>query len=140
MLLKEIIGQLNRELFTQENLARMSIAVQMVKIPEIKLCGEALNVSTPYGNWSGIGNGTIITDGQTLVISFLEMQYPIIESFIIPWLSLCLNTSASAHSIFNYPFPRIDIAIKFYRPDFPTMLKYNAQRCCVYKTKLYLFF
>jgi hypothetical protein len=101
---------------------------------------HGLNVLTPFGNWQGMDNGTLIPGAQTFNISFLEMQYPLIENFIIPWMNACMNTSERASSVWNYPFPRLDIAIKFYRSDYPTTLKFDASgKAIVYPNYIYYF-
>ena len=51
------------------------------------------------------------------------MNQPIHESFFYEWYLVCLNsgfTEVNKKQIFDYPFPRLDFAIKFYRKDILT--------------------
>jgi hypothetical protein len=48
------------------------------------------------------------------------MNQPIHESFFYEWYLICLNSghiSAKKNQVMDYPFPRLDFAIKYFRPD-----------------------
>lgn len=81
-------------------------------------------------------NNTFIPGGNELKIQFLEMQYTIIENFIYPWFLATLHTKTN--SLYNYQFPRLDFAIKFYRSDYPTFLKRTIWSN--YLSKFYILF
>lgn len=66
-------------------------------------------------------NNTFGTNSNNFKVSFLEMQYTLIENFIYKWFLACQQTKTNV--LYNYQIPRLDFAIKFYRTDYPSLLE-----------------
>lgn len=121
------------DLFSPGNCRKFSLSVQQVDIPNLSI-GTGIPVSTPAGNWNTIDNVPLQTGGDSVGIQFLETTIPIIEKMIYPWFIGVLQTQSSILSAvgvgpntdttdhFAYPFPRADMAVKFFSPfNIPTV-------------------
>jgi hypothetical protein len=123
----KVASSMLNDLFSLGNCRKFSLCVQEVEIPNISL-GNSVPVNTPLGNWNTIDNVPLNTQSDSVGISFLETTIPIIELMIYPWLVGVLQTEPSALGAvgvggnsgasdhFAYPFPRADMAVKFFSP------------------------
>lgn len=114
----------------------MALAVQSMTTPNLKHAGNNLSIPTPVGQWRTLDNNTFGPTSNELKTQFLEMQYPLIENFIYPWFLACLQTRTN--TAFNYAFPRLDFAIKFYRSDYPSQIDKNGNGI-IYPNYIYYF-
>lgn len=122
------------ELFSRSNLERFSLAVQYIELPNFSMSQgniqSSYTVDTPIGAWRGINNTTSFVSSNEIKFHLLEMQDPIIENWIFEWYMACLQTKCGNNSTTNkksymYPFPRLNLAIKYYRMDQMTPRYYD---------------
>ena len=84
------------------------------------LVGQGLEITTPLGRYSAMDNTTFGSSSNQFTAQFIEMNQPIHESFFYEWYLVCLNsgfTEVNKKQIFDYPFPRLDFAIKYFNQD-----------------------
>lgn len=116
------------ELFSRSNLERFSLAVQYIELPNFSMSQgniqSSYTVDTPIGAWRGINNTTSFVSSNEIKFHLLEMQDPIIENWIFEWYMACLqtkcgngNNDTANKKYYMYPFPRLNLAIKYYRMD-----------------------
>lgn len=107
-------------LFNADNLYKFALSINTCKIPGSKISEEPLSIKNAYGVYETLSNkANIFPDKQTTEIKFMETSNSVIETFIYPWMLACLNANSGPYS---YPFPRMDLSIKLYRPiDFHTL-------------------
>jgi hypothetical protein len=125
-------------LFTPNNLYRMSLSTHSVALPKLVFKGTGaqndLSIQTPYGHWEGLQNVDSFTDNFTLTIMFYELEDPVIENFIYPWHLACLYPGDNGYS---YPFPRLNIAIKLYKPTYFNQSAASNGKLTVYPSVIY---
>lgn len=101
-------------IFTSTNLEKFSLlANDISNLPNFQMGGTEnteITVNTPEGGWKGMGNNNIMASSQTFTINFIDTVEPIIENFIYPWFLECINANSGG----VYPFPRIDIIIRYF--------------------------
>lgn len=143
-------------LFTNDNLYKFALSVTNIELPNFCMhtggVDSTLDINTPIGAWRGLGNTTQFVSSNEIKFHILETQDPLIENFIYEWFTAVLSTrhgtlaaidpngknirERTNASDWDYPFPRLNIAIKYYRTDdfigqmHPTVEKaVRAKRC-----------
>lgn len=109
-----------RGLFSNFNLYRFALSIQKIELTNFCMnagnIDSTINVNTPIGAFSGMNNTTLFVSGNEIKFTFLEMNFPIIEMWIHEWFLACLSTKHGNRENWEYPFPRLNIAIKYYNP------------------------
>ena len=122
-------GQADRSrqrLFTNTMLKKFALSIQKIDLPNFCMSTNGVDssivVNTPLGSWRGINNTTQFVSNNEIKFYFLESQVPIIEYWVYEWFMACLstkhgNTDVGGRLDFEYPFPRLNLAVKYYRTD-----------------------
>jgi len=107
----------------EQEIITLRYCVQQVDLPEINFTGYntqgnqgegTLNGSNMFGTYTVLGNSYIGIERRAFTMKILNTQSPIIERFIYPWMIECLQkTDDKSSSI----FPRMDMTIKFWKPN-----------------------
>lgn len=133
-----IKGSILNDLFSATNCRTFSLSVQSVKTPNLTI-GNGVTKDTPLGHWSSPDNSPLTAQQYTFEISFMESAQPIIENMIYPWMMGVLQTEVSVlgsaratnagiSESYPYPFPRVDMAIKYFSPFYiPTTKEIAVQ-------------
>lgn len=126
------------DLFSATNCRTFSLSVQSIKTPNITI-GNGVTHDTPVGHWSSPDNSPLTAQSYSVDITFLESATPIIENMIYPWMMGVLQTESSVlgsaratnagiDKSYPYPFPRVDMAIKYFSPFYiPTTRQVLSQ-------------
>lgn len=107
-------------IFYDEYLQRFSMSIQKIELPNFCMSANgvesSLEINTPIGAWRGINNTTKFVSGNEIKFHILELQNPVIETWLYKWYGRCLQTNIDIGTR-PYPFPRLNMAIKYYRTD-----------------------
>ena len=86
-------------LFTDEWLAKFSLCIQKVQLPNLTLAqggnfGNAVDVDGPQGWFKSMANTSPTNaSSKEFTINFLDTHDPVIEKFIYPWFIYCMRTN-----------------------------------------------
>lgn len=71
------------------------------------------------GKWTGINNKGINSSSNSFKIHFLDTQQPLLQKFFYEWIRRVANTTfpTKVGVIYQWPFPRLNFAIYYYRPE-----------------------
>ena len=121
-----------QNLFNPNDLRRFALSVTKIDTPNFCLSQGEINsnyeINTPIGSFRGLDNTTLFSSNNEIKFTILELQNPIIETWIYEWLNVCLQTKCNFKGMninYEYPFPRLNLAIKYYRTD---QFKENATK------------
>lgn len=106
----------------KNDLYRMVLSFQNISsLPDFGQIGDKdLQISNSVGRYTTMGNSTFGTTTNSFTAQFLQMNQPIHETFFYEWYLTCFNSgfkSTNPNQTMDYPFPRLDFAIKYFRPD-----------------------
>ena len=125
-----IIGSTNDIFFfgnnLEKNLEDLRYCVQQIQLPKINYTGYnaqgqagtgTIDASNMYGTYTVLGNSYLGITQKTFTMKVLNTYSPIIEKFLYPWMIKCLqpNVEKDLGAVAN--FPRLDMAINFWKPN-----------------------
>lgn len=108
-----------KSLFDIGILEKITLSIQNVDLPQyLQLMGNPLTVNTVLGAYSTASENQYFDAAKTLTFTLIDQMKPLFEKFFTKWIFLAGITETDGPSYkYGYPFPKMNIAIKYYRQD-----------------------
>lgn len=108
-----------KDLFNISILEKITLSIQSIDLPQyLSLQGNSLSINTVLGSYNTIGEDQYFDADKTLTFELIDQMKPLFEKFFTKWIFLAsIAETQGPYYKYGYPFPKMNVAIKYYRED-----------------------